>query len=391
VVSPDAPVVTPDAPVVSPDAPPPSPDAPAPEPDVPPGADAPPPPPDAPPPPPDRSPDAAPPFPAVVFSEVMYHPVLEDDYEDQHEFIELYNRAYFDFDLSGWKLAGDVTYTFPAGSTIPAHGFVVVAKNRAALAAVSAYGLTVPELQGNYTGQLDNAGGLLALLDAGGTMVDALHYDDRFPWPAAADALGAGDSWLAPALLPLETHRYRGVSLARVNYDLPTTEVSNWVPSPVDGATPGQPNPVTGMPPAIVESLTVQPVAGGQLIRRTDEVLVRATLSPYAPPTDVRLEFFVDDLERTDETHTTVAMTVSGRPARGSAACPGRQQHRPLPDPGRPGQRAAGDLAATERSLRLPRVFRQPEHHLVAAAVPAVHQLWRLGAAVDQRQLLQRQ
>ena len=81
----------------------------------------------------------------------------------------------------------------------------------------------------------------MALLDAAGTTVDSLRYDDRFPWPVAADALGAGETWLPPALLPLEAHRHRGVSLARVSYDLPTAEVARTgSPPPVDGPTPGR-------------------------------------------------------------------------------------------------------------------------------------------------------
>jgi hypothetical protein len=262
--------------------------------------------------PPDAAPDRPPPSPIVVFSEVMYHPVLEEDYEDQHEFIELFNRADFAVDLTGWKLAGEVSYTFPAGSRIPAGGFVTVAKNRVALAAVTAYALDVGSVQGNYTGQLDNSGALVALLDAAGAMVDSFRYDDRFPWPVAADALGAGETWLAPALLPLEPHRHRGVSLARVSYDIATAEVSNWVPSTVDGATPGRRNPLSGTPPTIVQTLSAAPVSGTALIRRTDEVLIRAGLSPFGSVSDVRLEYFVDDLERTDETTTVVAMPLVG-------------------------------------------------------------------------------
>ena len=139
----------------------------------------------------------------MVFSEVMYHPVLESDYEDQHEFLELFNRADFEVDLSGWKLGGEVAYTFPAGSRIPPRGYLVVAKNRAQLAAQAAYGLDAQSLHGDWVGQLDNSGGLVVLLDAAGATVDALRYDDRFPWPVAADALGAGENWLPPELLPL--------------------------------------------------------------------------------------------------------------------------------------------------------------------------------------------
>ncbi len=134
----------------------------------------------------------------------MYHPVLENDYEDQHEFVELYNRADFAFDVGGWKLGGEVMFTIPAGTLIPARGFLVIAKNRTALLSVASYGLNPGATLGDYTGQLDNAGGLLVLLNAAGGVVDSVGYDDRFPWPIAADALGASDNWLPPALLPLD-------------------------------------------------------------------------------------------------------------------------------------------------------------------------------------------
>jgi hypothetical protein len=257
-------------------------------------------------------PDRPLPSPAVVFSELMYHPVLEEDYEDQHEFIELHNRAEVELDLSGWKLGGEVAYTFPAGARIPGGGFLVVAKNRTALAGVSTYGLDAQTLHGDYSGALDNSGGLVVLLDAGGAVVDSVRYDDAFPWPVAADALGAGENWLPPALLPLESHRHRGVSLQRVSYDLPTAAISNWVPSPIDEPTPGRPNALAGTPPPIVQSLSVAPVSGTSLIRRTDEVSVRVGLSPYGSASNLRVEYWVDDLERTDEATTAVTMSPSG-------------------------------------------------------------------------------
>ena len=37
---------------------------------------------------------------------------------------------------------------------------------------------------------------MVALLGAAGAVVDLVRYDDGFPWPVAADALGAGETWL---------------------------------------------------------------------------------------------------------------------------------------------------------------------------------------------------
>lgn len=261
--------------------------------------------------PPDLPPDASVAG-SVVFSELMYHPVEENDYEDQHEYVELYNKAGVALDLSGYKLAGEVTFTFPSGTFIPAGGYLVVAKNKVALLAVTAYGLSASGVVGDWTGQLDNGGGTLRLTDSGGGVIDELTWDDRFPWPVAADAFGAGASWLAPGLLPLSNHQYRGVSLERASYAHPTSTASNWLPSPVDAPTPGRANTVTGTPPPIVEILSAIPSGGGTLIRNSDMVTIRAGFSAYGTVTNVQLEYFVEDLERTDETKTTVAMTQNG-------------------------------------------------------------------------------
>jgi hypothetical protein len=268
---------------------------------------------------PDAAPDAAPdgpPAQAVFISEVMYHPVLEDDYEDQHEFVELHNRSEAEVDLGGWRLAGDVTFTFPAGATIPARGFTVVTKNRTALAAVPSYGLKVESLQGNYAGQLDNGKGELSIANAQGEVVEVVRYADRFPWPVAADGLGAGESSLPSHFLPIAQHRYRGVSLERVSYELPASVIANWVPSPLDGASPGRANSLGGTPPTIVETLQVAPSGRRGLIHANDEVMLSATFSAQGPLADIQVEYFVDNLERTDEPRAKVAMSRAAGEAR---------------------------------------------------------------------------
>jgi hypothetical protein len=247
----------------------------------------------------------APAGPAVVISELMYHPVLENDDVENHEFIELYNRTASAVSLAGWTLGGEVTFVFPPGASIGPHAYLAVARNRQALA--TAYGLDAATLAGDYGGQLSNGGGQLLLRDQGGSLADAVRYDDAFPWPIGADALGAGATWLPPALLPLERHQGKGRSLERYDLDAPP-DVANWAPSPIDGATPGAPNTVSGSPPAIVTS--IEATASGALIRAQDPVTIKAALSA-GPVSDVRLDWFVDDLERTDEPVASVAMTAA--------------------------------------------------------------------------------
>lgn len=253
------------------------------------------------------------PSPLVVISEIMYHPVDENAAADHHEFIELYNRADTAVDLSGWKLTGDVSYTFPNGASIAPHGYTVIAKNRAALAAVSSYQLKAADLFGEYTGELDNGSGAVTLVNSQSATIDSVTYSDQFPWPIGADALGANDDWLGMLPTPLTSapHQYRGRSLERVSYEVPASEVSNWVPSPLDGASPGRANSLSGAPPAIVQTKTVSWSGSDVLIRAADSVKIAVTFSALGPFSSPQLEYFVDNLEVTGEPTIKVPMTLN--------------------------------------------------------------------------------
>ncbi len=96
---------------------------------------------------------------AVVIHEIMYHPITEDDDE---EFVELHNRSAQPVDLSGWRLEDAVTFTFPAGATLPAGGHVVVGRNLDRLRA-NYTNLTSANSFGNWSGSLRNSGERLAL------------------------------------------------------------------------------------------------------------------------------------------------------------------------------------------------------------------------------------
>ena len=283
----DAPVDQPDTAIVSP------PDAPPDQPAMPP-----------PPPPPPL------PTPAVVISEIMYHPVREHSLVDRYEFLEVHNRASVAMDVSGWRLGGEVTFTFPPGTSIPAGGYTVIARDRAALLAIGSYALAATDIVGEYGGQLDNGGGTVTLIDAAGAVADSVKYGDSAPWPVGADALGADEAWLPPPLLPLASHQHRGRSLERYAFDRTGNDPANWEASPLDAPTPARRNSTVGIPPAIVLDQSARG-PGGAIIRSSDQVTVRAVFSAGSIR-DVAVEYFVDSLDRSDEPRATVALASAG-------------------------------------------------------------------------------
>src|SRR5690606_27301505 len=82
----------------------------------------------------------------VVINEFHYDPASGSG---APEFIELHNTGDQPVDLEGWHFDSGVTYAFPAGATIPAHGYLVVSGDPGAFQ--SAYGSSA---LGPWTGRL---------------------------------------------------------------------------------------------------------------------------------------------------------------------------------------------------------------------------------------------
>ncbi len=250
--------------------------------------------------------------PQVVLSELMYHPVEEGSPQEDHEFVEIHNQGTGSAALDGWQLAGGVRFTFPAGTHLDPGGYLVVASNRLRLLQLARYGLDSRMVVGQYEGQLDNDGERIALLDDHGAVADEVTYDDRFPWPLGADALGAGEGWLGAEKLggrPLVDHQFLGRSLERVAFDPRGEAAGQWEASPLDGATPGRP-PAHGAARPVVTARELAPMAGPGVITPADQVRLRVLFSGLARPQAPEVELYVDDFEKTGEATTAVPLAL---------------------------------------------------------------------------------
>ncbi len=118
---------------------------------------------------------------AVVINEIMYHAASDNPKED---FIELRNTGAAAVSLANWSING-VGFTFGAGASIPAGGFILVAQDATRFNAV--YGFQ-PDF--TFTGALSNSGETLKLIDSGGLVQDQVTYSDHAPWPTTPDGKG---------------------------------------------------------------------------------------------------------------------------------------------------------------------------------------------------------
>lgn len=98
----------------------------------------------------------------IVINELMYKPISGDD---DDEFIELYNRSANAVDLSEWRFIKGIDYTFPAGTSIPGNGYLVVARRLERMLANYPQ-LNATNTVGNFSGKL-RSGERIALAKPG--------------------------------------------------------------------------------------------------------------------------------------------------------------------------------------------------------------------------------
>jgi hypothetical protein len=146
----------------------------------------------------------------LVFNEIQYHPANE---ASQSEWVELRSLQAVDVDIGGWRIEGGIDYTFPNGTVMPGHGYIVIAAMPGQIA--GAYG--------PWSGQLNNGGETVRLVNLNGRVMDELNYDDKGDWPIAPDGSGA--------------------TLARVSASA-AAGAKYWAASPAVGGTPGAANTV---------------------------------------------------------------------------------------------------------------------------------------------------
>jgi hypothetical protein len=117
----------------------------------------------------------------ITFSEIMYKPAKRLDARNL-EFVELYNSNPWPEDISGFRLGGQIDFTFPAATAIAAQSYIIVAAVPADLTAV--YGLAT--VYGPYTNSLKTSGAL-KLYDEQNSLLLNVDYDNMAPWPMGAD------------------------------------------------------------------------------------------------------------------------------------------------------------------------------------------------------------
>ncbi|HEX2750159.1 MAG TPA: LamG-like jellyroll fold domain-containing protein, partial [Verrucomicrobiales bacterium] len=142
---------------------------------------------------------------SVVINEIHYNSA---DNTMLNSFIELYNAGTAGVDLSGWRISGGVDYVFPAGTTMAAGAYLLVAEDPATM--TSYFGKTALGPWNNAvvvypdgskeTNGLSNDGATVRLRNSADQIVSEVDYEPRSPWPAEGNGEGSSIELINPNL-----------------------------------------------------------------------------------------------------------------------------------------------------------------------------------------------
>ncbi len=198
----------------------------------------------------------------VVISEIMYNfnrTLPDDSLDDNLDFIELHNITNDPVDVGEWQFTSGVEYAIPAGTIIPANGFLVVVGFRPTIDVAdlnnfrTTYGIdaSVPIVGGwlSAGSRLNETGETLTLEkrqpDVPGenpgdppivpfTVIETVDYGVENPWPGRANGNGS--------------------SLERVNFTDDYTDPDTWRSSLSFHGSPGSLG-VTSAPPVVINEV----------------------------------------------------------------------------------------------------------------------------------------
>jgi len=119
---------------------------------------------------------------------------------DSGDWIEIYNTTKAEIDISGWVFMDEnrtPSFVFPSATILQADAYLAVCSD---MTLFSSKYPDVKNVLGNMNSGLSGSGEVLFLYNNLGQLVDSLTYDDKAPWPTAADGGGSSLELINPTL-----------------------------------------------------------------------------------------------------------------------------------------------------------------------------------------------
>jgi len=235
----------------------------------------------------------------IMISEIMYHPLNEDD---RDEYIELYNHGHQAVNLKKWRFSKGISFTFGEVLIEPGTYLVVAADVNRFLASHSDVTAIVV---GDWEGTLSNKGERIKLMNSNSVSIDAVFYYDEGIW---ADRLLGPLDHTHRGWIWHNGHDGEGESLELINPDLSNEYGQNWGASLTGKGTPGTVNSVYTLTTApIIQNVFHDPAVPNS----TDQVTVIAqAVDTRTRVMDLTLYWRIDESNYVKDQYPTEALNT---------------------------------------------------------------------------------
>ncbi|HIG30002.1 MAG TPA: hypothetical protein EYQ50_20285 [Verrucomicrobiales bacterium] len=155
--------------------------------------------------------------PSIVVSELMYHSTIEEEpTAGSLEFVEILNVEPQTVYLGNALFTEGIQFQFPPDTVLDTGQTLILTNDPDLFEQIYAF-----QPFGRFQGRLSNGGETLTLIDQNNALLFSFRYDDKSPWPEAADGQGFSLTLMAP------------------NRDSDLSDPTQWTTEGIPGGTPG--------------------------------------------------------------------------------------------------------------------------------------------------------
>ncbi len=232
---------------------------------------------------------------SVVINEIHYHPLpvpidetCARNCSDPDQWIELYNRTADAVDLTDWEITKGIDFAFPAGQTIAAEDYLVVASSRDRFLA-NHPGVDAAKVVGDWSGAFSHSSDTINLRDSLGNLADRVKYGDGGPVNDEEPADEVDDRTFVGSEWPLDADG-TGRTIELVHPGLDNRAGAAWTDGPEGGSPAAANDAYDATPSAVVREATHSPA----IPRSGEGVVVECGVSSVSPIVAVRCLWRVD-------------------------------------------------------------------------------------------------
>ena len=134
-----------------------------------------------------------------VISEIHYNPSIDQGSDSEWEFVKIYNPHSISIDVGVWQLVDGINAEITEGTILASNPYLIFSSSPYSYDGELPYSTIIVE----FTGDLDNNGETIRLINLEEVEIAQAEFSDINPWPIQADGFGESLEWMGVGYDPL--------------------------------------------------------------------------------------------------------------------------------------------------------------------------------------------